>query len=52
MQRATVQGFKIVAKRSKTRLEDGSALVSAEVERSSVRRWWTKEKVSLLFETR
>ena len=44
--------FKILAKRSKTRIEDGTALVSAEVDGCSGKRWWSKEKVSILFETK
>ena len=44
-------GFKILAKRSKTRLEDGTALVSAEMDRCSGERW-SKEKVSIVFETK
>ena len=51
MQRKTVKGFKILAKGSKTRFEDGPALVSADVDRCSGKRWWSKEKVSILFAT-
>ena len=52
MQRKTVKGFMILAKRSKTRIEDGTALVSAKVDGCSGKRWWSKEKVSILFETK
>ena len=44
VQSKTVKGFKILAKRSKTRFEDGPALVSADVDRCSGKRWWSKKK--------
>ena len=44
MLRKTVKGFKILAKRSKTRFEDGTALVSAEMDRCFGERWWSRKK--------
>ena len=35
----------------KQKFKGGPVLVSGEVDRRSVKRWWTKEKVSILFET-
>ena len=52
MQGGSVRGLKIFARRSKTKIKHGSALVSGEVERRSVQRWRTEEKVSILFETK
>ena len=34
------------------KIEHGSVLVSEQVDRRSVKRWWTEEKVSILFETK
>ena len=50
MQGSFIRGFKILIRRSETKIKHGSALVSGEVDRRSVKRWWTKEKVSILFE--
>ena len=50
MQGSSVRGFKILVRRSKTRFGDGSLFVSGEVDGRSVKRWWTEEKVSTLFE--
>ena len=36
----------------KEKIEHGSVLVSGQVGRRSVKRWWTEEKVSILFETK
>ena len=34
------------------KIKHGSVLVSGEVDRRSVKMWWTEEKVSILFETK
>ena len=52
MQRSSIRGFKILVRRTETKIKHGSALVIGEVDRRSVKRWWTTEKVSILFETR
>ena len=51
-QGSSVRGFKILVRRNKTKIKHRSALVSGEVDRRYVKRWWTKERVSILFETK
>ena len=48
MQRSSIRGFK--KRRSKRKIKHGSVLISGEVNRRSVKRWWTEEKVSIQFE--
>ena len=52
MQGSSITGFKILARRNKRIIKRGSVLVSGEVDRRSVKRWWTEGKVSILFETK
>ena len=52
MQGSSIRRFKILVRRNKTKIGDGSVLVSGEVDRRSGKRWRSKEKVPMLFETK
>ena len=51
LQGKSIRGFKILVKRSETKLEDDSALVSYQVDRCYVEKWWIEEKVLIQFGT-
>ena len=42
----------MLVRRNKRNFEHGSVLGSGEVFRRSVKKWWTEEKDSILFETK
>ena len=48
MQGGSIRGFTILVRRNKRNFKHGSG----DVDRRSVKRWWTEEKVSIMFETK